>query len=332
MEIIAIDCANSFVKSRGIEPLEPYYNTLTRVYNESEDLEDGESNTEVLFRFEGNTYKVGEISFDSVPLSDSDTSRYKSNEFRVSTIIAAAQHAQNGQQYVIATGLPANHYKIDSVHKNVVDALTGNHTVFINGEEVTFTVVDVDIYLQPIGALISTIYKLDGSYRNNDYKEGRKVIIDIGWGSTDVAVIDGMKLVDKIPVSKSMEDAYKIVDTFLRKDNDALKPGQFTKFDLEKQLRDGNVFKYGGFSYNATNAKKVGFNDTAGAIMREVKAGVPSLDRYEMVLFTGGGVESLSSYLTNYLEEGANAKKDPNPQRSIVNGYYIASNKKHNKG
>src|SRR5690606_37347940 len=93
--------------------------------------------------------------------------------------------------------------------------LGGTHTVYVNGTPRTFEIVDVKVLLQPLGTLTHLLIDEHGDIR----KEGlgltradkRSVIVDIGWGTTDVALMQGSNLVDYFGVDTAMQDAYELI-------------------------------------------------------------------------------------------------------------------------
>lgn len=326
VKVVGFEAANSYVKSRSAKGKITYLNALKERFDHEEivqiknkvGVQADDRPEDKLFKFEGKMYTVGD-ALDANFSTARDADRYSSPFYRIASILAVAQHAENGDKILAVTGVPANHYRNETVYKDIKDALIGVHTVVINGEVRTFEIVDVKIILQPMGTMYSLIINEDGTYTEHgqDLEEARqKVIIDIGFGSTDVAILDGMTLKNSFAIDHSMVDAYIRIQQKLGLTN------KKEPLEIEQDLKRSVIIRHGGISYDATEAKAEAFEITAQTIIAKVKNRV-KLEDFDYVIFTGGGVEALYQPLKGHLVGVPNAVKVGDAQGANAEGYYL---------
>lgn len=321
MRTVGIEAANSFVKSKSDKGEVTYLNTV-RQRTETEELvfagSDvfGRSGGE-RYKYDGRTYTVGDFT-DFISSSGRDEDRYSRDQFRLENVLGIAQHVENGDEVRVVTGLPAKHYS-DSSRNTIVNGLTGTHTVFVDGSPRTFEVKDVQVILQPLGTLTHLLIRDDGSPRSEGIeltKTGKKsLVVDIGWGTTDVAIMEASSLMDYFGIDTAMLEAFESILVKLGLRN------EITPFELEHQLRDGSVVSYGGRKYPAADIIELVMQDTAASIVSKIKNRI-SLEPFDAVIFTGGGVAALHDYLKAAVIDIPNAIPVKDPQMANARGYY----------
>jgi plasmid segregation protein ParM len=324
MKIVGFEAANSFVKIKSDKGEDAYLNTLRERHDLGEDLYEGAFGRATAlnwFKYNGIIYTTGD-TYEARSSSARDSDRYGTEEYKVESLIAIAQHVENGDEVKIVTGLPAKDYKKQSCHDDLVRNLIGTHTVYVGKEPRTFEIVEVRSILQPLGTLTFLMLNEDGSPKEQGVKlaKQRKVVVDIGFGTTDVAILEGTTLIDSFGVDVAMLDAYERMLKKLDLHND------LTPFQMEKAVRaakSGKVtFEYGGREYDATDAAAESLRITAGNIISRVKNRI-ALDKYDATIFTGGGVLALYDHLKHQLEGVPNAVPVREPQMANARGNYI---------
>lgn len=319
MSVIAFEAANSYVKIKSANG-EDVYPNAKRLVGYGEENPINSDNTPV-YRIGSENYIVGEHKFNSISSSSRDVDRYASKDFKIESLIAIAKSLEHTERLTVVTGLPASHYRDHSAKQSILKALSGSHKVYVNDEARYFVVEKVHIVLQPYAAILSVICDEYGNIREGmeELTKTSNVVIDVGWGTTDVAVMDGVKLLDIERVDYSMLDAYKMIEKELRLDPE-LTSLNFTPFELEAQIRDKDTFTKGGGTYEVSEIKHKAFRDTANMIMRSIKNKIP-LKEFDNVFFAGGGVAAMSKYLASQMES-KNARRIKDPQMAIVRGLY----------
>jgi plasmid segregation protein ParM len=325
MKVIGVEAANSFVKSKSDEKELTYLNTVRERSELEEDI-NGTATGEFYY-IDGVKYSVGDASTAAASSSARGTDRYSGTPYYIEMLIAIAKHAKNGDKLRVVTGVPAQHYKAKGVEEAIVTALRKRHTVGVGSETnlVTFDVEDVIVMLQPLGTLTYLVYNTSG------YNEGgeallskKKLIVDIGFGTTDCAELEGSTLVSRYGFGTAMRNVYEKIEEQLRTKNSELISADFSVFELEQVLRSGNIFEYGNVEYDLTDYHKKALKSVADAILAKI-GNKYQLDKYSAVIFTGGGIEALRDHLGTQLDSSVkkNALSVDKPQLANAIGYFV---------
>lgn len=210
--------------------------------------------------------------------------------------------AAHSNQVNIVTGLPVTFYfeQKDALQK----VLCRDHDVNIQfGKEWIerpISVLETKVIPQPLGAALDFLLDDRGNIKEGvkEYASGRIGVLDIGFYTNDLLVIDGLEVVQDYSRSlrSGMSVAYKAM-------NDA--GIDLPIYELEKVVRLGG---YEEASYKA-------FHALAKQVSGEVETYWPQLD---LIIVTGGGGKQLYTFL----ELPGVTKLASNPPMSNVRGYY----------
>lgn len=325
MRVIGFEAANSYVKIKSEERDEAYPNVLWRVTEDFQGNIMGGNNKD-----ESKVYTIGEDRFRPGVRgvkgyrSSSGTSeyRYRQPQYKNESIIALARHCSDGDSLSVVTAVPAIHYNNKDVQKDIESVLKNVHSIRENDQTKIFTVKKVQTLLQPAAMLVSAAFNADGGIREAAVAaKTRKLVVDIGWGTTDVAIMYGLDLIDFFPVEVAMFNAYSRIEKLLKKEYPDLNSQPFKLFDLEQDLRNLDTFIWAGKEYDCKAIKERAFRDTANEIVAEITNRV-QLSEFSMTLFGGGGIEALKDYLRGPLD-GYNARRVQNAQMANAIGCYI---------
>lgn len=321
--VIGFENPNSFVKICS-DPntldygKKVYPNTLSKPPRQSMF-----NNSKKIYEVNGNPYIVGKTRFYETS-SSKGIQRYQSENFYVEGVIALAQVAEDGDEIIAVTGLPAKHYteEIKQIVRNVFEK---EHTVYENGKPKKFAVSKCIVLLQPMGTYINLLKDLHGNTRFEASRLISKnvLVFDIGWGSSDYAVIRENDLYEWGEADFSMFDLYDEIRVKLqvKYPDKPIATGKIELFDLEQQIRENNYYEYSNESYYVGDIKQDIFSKYAGKIMTSLGQKVDLLE-FDQVLFCGGGVQALKPYLKNHLVN-RNSLPVLNAQTSNVEGFYI---------
>lgn len=320
MTILSLENANSFVKIKSPKGEEAYVNTSRQVGEGEEHVLNADSK-QAIYKIDGKRYVVGERRDSSnVSSGGRDNDRYSSDRFRVELLIGIARHVENDQKVKLVTGLPATHYHDGVSADRIVKSVKGEHTVHVNGKAKTFEIEDVKVLLQPVGTLMSYLFEEDGTKKRPNEMDTYKAIIDIGWGTTDVAIVDGMKITKTIGVNEAMLDAYRMIRDGIQAEYGTTR-GIPSLLFLEEKLRNEDEFTAGGIEYKCGQIKKEAFASTASSIMGKLQNEGITLKDFDKVIFTGGGVTALAEHIGSQLED-VNASRMSEAQLANVKGFY----------
>lgn len=170
---------------------------------------------------------------------------------------------------------------------------------------------------QPFGALLDFLLDDNGNFRDKSIASKTIAVIDPGFGTTDVYVVDGMSPVEKhtFSIKVAMNYAYQIIANRIEEDLGKTIP----LYEVEGIVRTGE-FRKGGKRLDMKPLIKYAFDATSDKMMSDIlnkwKDGIHDI---EMILVAGGGGANLFKGIQEHVE---NVQLLPDPQWAVVNGYY----------
>lgn len=333
-KVVAFESANSFVKVFSDGRKKVYPNTVTRATKEAYNF-GSERNESTVYTVLGGRYNVGQ-TLDYISSSSDSIERYGAEYYYIESLIAISQFAKDGDRIKAVTGLPSIHYgNKEEATRLIQTALTGDHELWIDGEHVRFTITEVLVTLQPLATFFYAAVDEFGEESPEmmaRFDDSETLIIDIGWGTTDVALCRGYGLVDYWTINTSMKTAYERIVAEMRaqavKEKRKLASAKMPLLDVEKQLRKNMKYNYANEDYNAREIYDEVMSQTAKDIITEVN-GIRGIDSYRTVLLTGGGTKALHSDLQELLMNKQTGNVYDNVyiiddmQLANVKGYYV---------
>jgi plasmid segregation protein ParM len=225
----------------------------------------------------------------------------------------------------IVSGLPVSHYDIfkDDI-TNLFLGETGQgkchgYAVQSRGESYIGTVdIEQGRFLpQPFGALLDYLLDDNGKFVDEDIVGDTIAVIDPGFGTTDIYVVDGLTPVERLTFSTkvAMNYAYGLIGNKVEQELGKTVP----LYEIEGIVLTGELRK-GGKRYNMRPVIDFAFQVTAEKLINEVlnkwKDGINDI---EHIVVSGGGGFNLFPYLE---KEFPSIEMIEDPQWAVVNGYY----------
>lgn len=333
-KIIAFESANSFVKVFSDGRSATYPNTVTKAPKESFGI--GSGDDAKVYTVKGQRVNVG-LTHNYQSSSSESVSRYSSPAYFTEAIIAISHFAKDGDSVTVVTGLPSDHYR-DRVAatKAIEDSLQGTHSILIDDEEVEFTITKVIVTLQPLASFFYSAideYGEESTEMLERFNDSETMVIDIGWGTTDIAVCRGYGLVQYETTDTSMKTAYMNILDIARQEAAAkgdtkLRAAKIKLLDLEKQVRKNMKYKFANVEYPMKDIYARVMEQTAIDVFTEVN-NFSNIGKYTTVLLTGGGTRALLPYLVPLLNDPLTGELYNNvfvvddAQLANVKGYYV---------
>jgi hypothetical protein len=332
---IAYESANGFVKVfyNGLSAVYP--NTLTQVGRETHAAKQGKEEKPV-YTINNRKVYAGE-TLNYISSSSDNVNRYGTEEYLIESLIALDQFSEDNDILTVVTGIPSNHYEDkDEAIRLITNNLKKPHTYEVNGVEKTVKIKNVIVTLQPLATFFYTIVDENGNVDEDmieRYENTLTLIIDIGWKTSDVAVIRGNSLERFDTLETSMETTYEDIRAKLKeqakKEKKKLAGAKNVKLlEIERQLRKGDAFRWANELNEASLIKREVFTNSAKNIVTEANSFM-SFDQVSTIIFTGGGTEALEGYLEPHLTNAKTGKHDENifllsdTQLANVKGYYV---------
>lgn len=341
-KVVAYESANGFVKvfGEGSKKTFVYANTMTEAAKEEFGKLTGERSTKTVYEFDGERFNAGQ-TVDYGSSSSDSISRYGTVEYLRESLIAISHVAKDGDVLTVCTGIPSTHYdNKEEATKLITENLKGDsnglHTFKIDGEEISFTIKNVLVTMQGLASFFYCVMDETGDTDEDmieRFEETETLVLDIGWKSSDVALLRGSGLTRQFDLRDSMQTAYELIAEGIKEKypNDPIASAnlQGQLLDLEKQLRKGDTYKYGNKQYSVSDIKINVFKKIADRIIKEVD-GIRTLSKFTTVILTGGGTIALLPELQELLSDKNGELKENifiidrvNAQISNVKGYYI---------
>jgi hypothetical protein len=321
MKLIAFETANSYVKVfAGGDKVVVYPNTLRPAPREFLYNKDTK-----VYTIDGQSYLIGHTR-DYISSAGKGEDRYLKPAFYHESLIALSHFVENGDVIHASTGLPSIHYTKKNI-ETLKKLFIKRHTLKVNDKEVSFEIKALDVILQPLGSFFYSTVDEHGNKRSlyDKLMKGDVLVIDIGFGSTDLAEVSNSALIDYQEGGSAMLDAYLDLIARMKQkySGTPLETADIKPLRLESETRNSDIFLYSNNPYPIGQLKEDVFNLHAQKIIYHVTT-LKDLSKYDYVIFTGGGIELLKPYLHRYVDK-TNAVVISEAQVANVKGFYVYS-------
>lgn len=308
MQFIGLEAGNGSTKivSRGMT--DKYENRLERVFGRQFNFLGGDAQT--VYEYDGQRFIVSNRGTTS---AGRNSKRYSTQEFLIENLIAISK-VQKEKDVILGTGLPCTDYLDEKVHEAVKRNLIGEHQIKVGDKLHKIKVHDVFIIPQPLGTLFD--FMLNGELKIvNDRNKFRWLVIDIGRGTTDILLTDGLRAVKIVGANIGSMD---ITNLYLEYINDKF-IGTDYKFDRTDVGANNNtsIKKYEQ-TFDFSKELELAKRDVARKIMTFINDEGIDFSMADRTIYTGG----TSIALEKYLQMNANAKLYTYPELGNAKGYY----------
>ena len=298
--VIGIDVANSTIKiwTDNGENL-AYRNTVKEindaglVYSFKTDYQ--------MFVLNNEVYEVGDLA--AMGSGGRGKSRYNSSAFRIEALIGITRMLKPGtkDKIRVVTGLPSSLSKNAAVAEEIKKSLLGEYSIksvkWDSVEDIEFEIVDVVVVPQPLGTLYNFVFDEKTQQLDQKILSQRALIVDIGWGTTDLAVLEESRVRGtfgfEIGVSDFVANLQEEVNDKMPEANIyALNPHQFDIALLESPIVETPFGKF-DLSQLAQKHKELQAKRVYEAVMG---LGL-EYNKFYRLIFTGGGALQYEKYL-----------------------------------
>ena len=264
-------------------------------------------------RVDGQEYFVGNLALTQSPniLFSLTKDRYDTKEAVVLLETILALLAGKDEEVDVMTGLPLDYFNAkDAFAKK----LQGTHSIYLNGELRTTHVRKAKVMPQPMGVFFDQLIGEYGGLQHPNLVNETIGIVDIGFGSTDIAYVKNGVFVDHLSRSTdiAMNRVYKMVRDNISQDLEVYKE----IYELEEIIRT-NLIKIKGTQYTVQLLIEEAKKQTAQQLVSWVSTIWKDRGDFDKIVIAGGGGAALFPTMQNTLD----AELAPNPQMSVYNGF-----------
>lgn len=309
VQIIGLEAANGFTKTVTNAKIDTYENRLLRRHGREMNLLGGKAK-EVEYNYKGERYI---LSSKGTTSGGRNLKRYTTKEYLVENLVAISR-VQKETEVVLTTGLPCEDYNDSALIEQARSKLLGTHMILQGDTKHIIKVSQVHVIPQPLGTLIDFIF--DGRLQVvNNRDQYKYLVVDIGRGTTDILLSDGMVAEVLVGADIGCMDISNLYLQYINQDY----AGRDYRFTLEDigATNKNIVTKYEqkfDFSKHLAVAKEEISKQVMGFIN---DAGI-SFKMADRVIYTGGGALAL----TGYLPVAENIKAHPHAQTGNARGYF----------
>jgi len=298
--VIGIDVANSTIKIWSDNDLHNEYRNTVKEINDAGLVYSFKTNYQ-MFVLNKEVYEVGDLT--TMGSGGRGKSRYSSNAFKTEALIGIAGILKPGtnDKIRVVTGLPSSLSKNSAVAEEIKKNLKGQFNIksvkWDKVDDITFEVVDVIVVPQPLGTLYNFVYEPQTGELNQKLLSQRALIVDIGWGTTDLAVLEESRVRGtfgfEIGVSDYVANLQEEVNDKMPEANIyALNPHQF---DVALMQSTNVETPFGVFDLAALSEKHKEIQ--ARRVYEAVMGLGLEFNKFYRIILTGGGSLQYEKYL-----------------------------------
>jgi len=298
--VMGIDVANSTIKVwTDNNENTAYRNTIKEikdaglVYSFKTDYQ--------MYVYNQEVYEVGDIS--AMGSGGRNRNRYDSNAFKIEAIIGITSMLKPGtrERIRLVTGVPSTISKNANIIDGLKASLLGEHKIksvkWDQVDDIEFEIVEVIVVPQPLGTLYNFVYQPETKDLNQKILARRSLVVDIGWGTLDLAVLESGRVRGTfgfdIGVSDYISDLQEEINNkFPEASINALNPHQLDIALLESYVVET---PFGSFDVEklAEKEKELQAKRVYDAVMG---LGL-EFNKFFYIILTGGGALQYEKYL-----------------------------------
>lgn len=330
--VVGLEIANSSIKAYTNDKQPLYYpNTIRKVDNSDVKKALSTSNTPY-YTYKGEKWEVGISNATGTGGKERD---YSSKEFETQLAIALSQlvHYEYEEIYIVY-GLPATSIDNEEIVKQL-QKYVGKYEIIEGVRRRSFEVKAVKVLAQPIGTLFSMVYDIQGNLQNGLDPRKKYLIIDIGWGTTDLVEVSlSSGIGEKDTMNLAMSDYNRMLLELLDKkfQNRNIRNLYYNLYDFDYDIRQGTLNVRGGVieKKDFFDEIRVVQNELAKKIYDRLNTNGWDFSSYHNIILTGGGGMVLERAIKNTFpkEYRNDILLVDDPVLANAKGFYIFGRKK----
>jgi plasmid segregation protein ParM len=249
---------------------------------------------------DGNDYFIGELAEHQciVRHFTLDQKKMITNFNKILALTAAGYLAEENEPVKLVSGLPVAYFKQN--RDQFSRTLKGRHEIIFHRPDGAviqklLTIEDILMMPQPVGSALNLFLDDDGNVSNRRIAERKIGIIDIGFKTTDLTILDRLQYIDRgsRTLDVGISKAFGIISNKLRE-----KSGVSVElYRLYKSVEAGSI-KIRGQEYNFSAIRDQVYSRLAQAIANDVDRLWSEDWDIDTIIFSGGGCIELARFLT----------------------------------
>ena len=302
MEVLGIDIGFGFTKVAGYkDPL-----IFKSILGDATHLQFWSDFSEVSpaeyfhVTIDGKTYFVGDLAENqsNVRHFTLDQDKLISDFVKILALTAVGFMGTENEPINIVSGLPIIYFK--EKKDTFTEILKGKHEIIFtqpDGKTVRklISIDKICMLPQPIGSALNVVLNDDGKLIDQDLAKKKVGVIDIGFRTTDITILDHLQYIDRgsRTLDTGISKAFSIISNKLRERSNT----NVELFRMYKAAESGSI-KIKGQEYNFSGIRDQVYARLAEIIASEIERLWAEDWDIDKILFTGGGSMVLAQFLT----------------------------------
>ena len=301
--VVGIDIANSTLKVWTDELNLKYVNTIREI-NEAGLVYSFRTDYQ-MYVYGKQVYEVGLVSAKGS--GGRGTARYGSEQYKTEALIGIAsclKEVENLSEHEIlrvVTGVPSNLARNQKIIGAIKQMLLGKHEIkSVTWDSVTpikFEIAEVIVVPQPLGTMYDYVFDKEADALNEKLLDQRAIVIDIGWGTTDIAILETARVRSTFSFDIGTSDY--ISD--MQEDINATMPEasifSLSAHELDLCLLESPVVETPFGEFDLSNYSEKHKKNQAKRVYQEVMGLGLEFNKFYKIILTGGGSLLYEKYL-----------------------------------
>lgn len=270
------------------------------------------------------SYFVGELAENqsNVRHFTLDQEKMLGDFVKVLALTATGYLATEGGPLNIISGLPVVYFKQNK--NRFMEVLKGHHEVTFkraDGNTITQKLFVEKLLMvpQPVGSALNLLLDNDGKVVNKKLAEKKIGVIDIGFRTTDLTILDRMQYIERgsRTLDTGISKAFTVISNKLRERSGV----DVELYRMYQAVASGSI-KIRGQEYNFSSIRDQVYARLAESIASDVDRLWAEDWDMDSIIFTGGGSMELARHLTPLITGNMiPIRADVDARYNNVNGY-----------
>lgn len=248
---------------------------------------------------DGKSYFIGDFAEQqsNVRRFTLDNEKLISEFVKVLAVTAIGIRSEKDIPINVVSGLPVGYLREN--RERFLQILTGHHNITYHnpdGSETRkrITIDKIQMLPQPLGSVFSLLMNGEGKATNMELAKQKIGVIDIGFRTTDFAILNRLKLGERgsSTIEMGISTSFSEIADKLRE----MSGVSVELYRMYKAVETGSI-KIRGQEYNISNLKDQTYSVLAGKIAGVINQLWADEWDIDMILLTGGGGAELTKYL-----------------------------------
>lgn len=329
--IIGLDVANSTLKIWTNELNLKYVNTIREindaglVYSFKTDYQ--------MYVYNKQVYEVGILS--ATGSGGRGVSRYGSEDYKIESLIgitACLKELPNLMEHEVlrvVTGVPSNLAKNQKIINQIKSLLTGIHEVksvtWDSVRPITFEIREVIVVPQPLGTMYDYVYDPEEDALNEKLLNQRAIVIDIGWGTTDIAILENARVRSTFSFNIGSSDFISDVQEDVNNTLPDASIFSLSAHELDEALLESPIVETPFGEYDLSEFVEKWRKYEAKRVYQEVMGIGFEFNKFYKIILTGGGSLLYEKYLRELFNDPRVIIQD-NAVMANCRGFWLLGN------